>query len=210
MDSDNDIGPFYSLLSCLNINEDLTMMVTGYLSNIQTEFQSNHQRIDLQLRKNLSARQQLKEKADKHKKLIEDTISNVEKNYDSNLNKLDIHFKELIFKLQKACCDVYEMGQNIEYEMFLLSNRLLDESYEFKKVLFNNFTLLNMQISIAKGGRIYMGTLVLIDEYLDDYEAEILSGLIKKGKLIRFQRKFSILKDVETHKFKVTINWTQS
>lgn len=186
MDSDdiNDIRPFYTLLlSDLRMSEDILFYVFNSLNNIKTEIESNYQKIDRMLNHRKEDRQKLESKRNQHLKIVHNYHKDVTKYFRRETSKCEKEFNRLILELKRAC-KVFENDRLGRFKKFNETNQLLNHSYEVKKILFINMTLIYILIENekTKKSRLYLGTLVVVKEYLEDYEVDIISSLIRNSK----------------------------
>lgn len=185
MDSEdiNDIRPFYTLLSDLRMSEDILDYIFDSMKNIKTEIESNYQKIVRMFNHREKDLEKLESKRDQHLKIVQSYHEDVTKYFRREISKCEKEFNSFILELKRAC-KVFEDDRLDKYKELYQTYQLLNRSYEVKKIIFTNLTMMHILIENEKrkDNRLYLGTLVVVKEYLEDYEVDIISSLIRNSK----------------------------
>ena len=161
-----------------NIHKKLILVVDNYLADFEVNI---HNKYEL-LYKNLSRdreKAKLVRDAKKYIDIVQKIIANVKKKFLKKQIHLNPRYDEILLNLKKTCEKIDQLD---EQELEKREQAILNEIFLIKKEVFCDCSLINVEIANKNNNhRLYLGTVVQMDIYLDEYELDTLRYLITEG-----------------------------
>lgn len=176
METENSL--FNKTLKESNIHEKLSLLIDNYLKGFELNIHDKYELLYQDLSRDREKAKLVRD-AKKYLDIVQKVKANVKKKYLKKQMNLNPKYTEILLNLKKTCEEIDKLDK---FELQERSQVIVNEIFLIKKEILCDCSLIYVEINNKNNNhRLYLGTIIQMDVFLEEFEIETLKYLITEG-----------------------------